>query len=206
MFGMGVRLAHPHLAPVEPGANHGARRLTPAAPSFVAVPRHGSDAAMTRAVLRIAVCLVWSVATWAAEPPRCPPTAAGEAHLRAPVGWTAAPIAAVHPFERIELFAGPMGEQAKDAPASLAPDDERRSGRRLTQVWRVGGETGGVVLVCRYRGTPASLTISLPAGVATCEQTLGWDAKRGVIDEPGAPPTMRCTTGRPAGASEPDAR
>ena len=131
------------------------------------------------------------MAAGAAEPPRCPATADGEAHLRAPAGWTAAPVEAVHPFERIELFAGQMGEQTKEAPASLAPDDERRSGRRLTQVWRVGSETGGVVLVCRYRGTPATLAISVPAGVATCEQTLAWDATHGVIAEPEPPPDRK---------------
>ena len=125
--------------------------------------------------------------------------------LRAPAGWTAGAVEAVHPFDRIELFAGQMGEQTKEAPALLAPDDERRSGRRLTQVWRVGNESGGVVLVCRYRGTPASLAISLP-DVATCEQALGWDAKRGAVDDPHAPPTMRCTTGRSAAAPEPGAR
>jgi hypothetical protein len=161
---------------------------------------------MSRTVVWAVACLAGAAAVGGAEPPRCPATARGEAHLRAPAGWTADPVAAAHPFERIELFAGQMGEQAKEAPASLAPDDERRSGRRLTQVWRVGGETGGVVLVCRYRGTPASLAISLPAGVATCEQTVAWDAKRGVVDDPAAPPTMRCTTGRPPGTLEPGAR
>jgi hypothetical protein len=160
---------------------------------------------MSRAFVHATVCLVLAVAAGAAEPPRCPATASGEARLRAPAGWTADAVEAEHPFERIEIFAGQMGEQTKQAPASLAPDDERRSGRRLTQVWRVGGESGGVVLVCRYRGTPATLAISLPAGIATCEQTLGWDPKRGVIDDPVAPPTMRCTTGRPSGASEPGA-
>jgi hypothetical protein len=161
---------------------------------------------MRRAFVHGALCLTVAVAVGAVEPPRCPATASGQAHLRAPDGWTAGAVEAVHPFERIELFAGQMGEQIKEAPASLAPGDERRSGRRLTQVWSVGGETGGVVLVCRYRGTPATLAISLPADIATCEQTLGWDPKRGVIDDPAAPPSMRCTAGRPAGASKPAAR
>jgi hypothetical protein len=161
---------------------------------------------MRRPSVHAALCLTLAVAAEAAEAPRCPATATGEARLRAEAGWTGSAVEAVHPFERIELFAGPMGEQTKEAPASLAPDDERRSGNRLTQIWRVGGETGGVVLVCRYRGTPATLAISLPAGVATCEQTIGWNAKRGVIDDPAAPPTMRCTTGRAPGAPEPDAR
>jgi hypothetical protein len=135
---------------------------------------------MTRGFVGAATWLAWTVVTvGAAEAPRCPPTAAGDARLRGPAGWTADAVASSHPFERIELFAGAMGEQTKEAPASLAPDDERRSRGRLTQVWRVGAETGGVVLVCRYRGTPAALAISLPAEVETCEQTLGWDAKRG---------------------------
>jgi hypothetical protein len=172
----------------------------------MAAARHGSDAAMRRALVHGALCLTVAVVAGATEPPKCPSTAAGEAHLRAPEGWTADAVDAAHPFERIELFAGRMGEQTKEAPASLAPDDERRSGRRLTQVWRVGGESGGVVLVCRYRGTPATLAISLPADVATCEQTLGWDPKHGVADDPAAPPTMRCTTGRPADTSKPAAR
>ena len=150
--------------------------------------------------------LGWAVVALAAEPPRCPPTAEGEARLRAPEGWTTAATPSAHAFERIELFAGAMGEQNKEAPASLAPDDERRAGRRLTQVWRLDGETGGVVLVCRYRGTPATLAISLPREVTACEQTIGWDPKRGVIDDPDAPPTMRCTTGRPSGTPKPDTR
>ena len=158
---------------------------------------------MRRPFVYCALCLTLAVAAGAAEPTRCPATASGEAHLRAPDGWTAAAVDAVHSFERIELFAGQMGEQTKEAPASLAPDDERRSGRQLTQVWRFGSETGGVVLVCRYRGTPATLAIRLPADVATCEQTIGWDPQRGMSDS-GA--NMRCTTGRPAGAAKPGAR
>ena len=57
-------------------------------------------------------------------------------------------------------------------------------GGRLTQVWRVGGETGGVVLVCRYRARPRRSRSASRPDVATCEQTIGWDAKRGVIDDP----------------------
>ena len=124
-----------------------------------------------------------------------PPTADGNARLRGPAGWTADAVESTHPFERIELFAGAMGEQNKEAPASLAPDEERHSRGRLTQVWRVGAENGGIVLVCRYRGTPAALAISLPAEVETCEQTLGWDAKRGVVA------TMRCAARRPGAES-----
>ena len=159
---------------------------------------HGTDGAMIRGLVGAATWLAWTVVTvGAAEAPRCPPTAAGDARLRGPAGWTADAVASSHPFERIELFAGAMGEQTKEAPASLAPDDERRSRGRLTQVWRVGAETGGVVLVCRYRGTPAALAISLPAEVETYEQTLGWDAKPGVVDDPHVPPTMQCTARRP---------
>jgi hypothetical protein len=141
--------------------------------------------------------LAAAVMAGAGEPPRCPPTAEGEARLRAPDGWATAAVQSSHPFERIELFAGAMGEQNKEAPASLAPDEERPSSGGLAQTWRVQADGGGVVLVCHYRGTPATLAISLPPDVGTCTQTIGW-AKRGMVDDPKVPPTMRCTTGRPA--------
>jgi hypothetical protein len=153
---------------------------------------------MRTAFLATTMWLAWAVMAGAAEPPQCPPAAEGEASVRAPDGWTTAAVRSSHSFERIELFAGAMGEQNKEAPASLAPDEERPSHGGLTQVCRVDDVAGGVVLVCHYRGTPATLAISLPPDVGTCTQTIGWSPKRGVVDDPKVPPTMRCTTGRPA--------
>ena len=80
---------------------------------------------MSRSVVGVVAWLAGAVVAGAAEPPRCPAAADGEAHLRAPAGWTAAPVEAVHPFERIEIFAGHMGEQTKGPrPRSLRPTSD----------------------------------------------------------------------------------
>ncbi len=147
---------------------------------------------MTRARLALAMLLGVPAVGTAAEL-RCPATLTVEEKPDAPSAWTADPARVEHPFERIEVLTGAPGEERKEFPASLVPDDEKRSGRKLTQTWRLATyRRDGVVLVCRYRGTSAALASAVPADVAACEQTVGWDAKKGVTDVPGSPPTMIC--------------
>lgn len=121
----------------------------------------------------------------ATVPIRCPDTLTVSHRPEAPSGWTADPATAQHPFERISIFNGRMGEQHKEAPVELAPDEEVRKDD-VRQTWQLGSNGDeDILLVCRYAATRAAVALHLPPSVRTCEQTL---PKGG--DEP--PPTMVC--------------
>jgi hypothetical protein len=106
-----------------------------------------------------------------------------------PAGWLADTARTEHPFERISIFEGAMGEQHKPAPVELAPDAERREGRAVRQTWKLERDAQ-VLLVCRYRATRATLAVELSRTVRGCEQTLALD-KGGRVDAAG-PSTMMC--------------
>src|ERR1700674_3345204 len=71
----------------------------------------------------------------AALPVLCPATiTVNEAAAPVP-GWTVAASKTQHAFERISVYNGKSGGQEYD----LAPDDEKRQGNRITQVWILKG-------------------------------------------------------------------
>lgn len=85
-------------------------------------------------------------------------------------------------LDGLRLFDGLPGEEAKAAPAELAPDRTKERGRsRLTAVWQLSGN-GELLVVCTYRGSethyrasprpiPQSCTMERSAGhaIAYCE-------------------------------------
>jgi hypothetical protein len=122
-------------------------------------------------------------------PVRCPPSLLVRDQPEAPTGWVGDAGSAEHRFERASLFEGAMGEQRKPAPVDLAPDSDTREGATAKQLWKLDAYEG-VLLVCRYQGTRATLALQVPDSIQTCEQVLPLDASGhvdGVKD-----PAMSC--------------
>jgi hypothetical protein len=79
-------------------------------------------------------------------------------------GWEKAGVKGPAAFERISVFDGLPAEMA-----DLAPTGEQTTGTRVTQTWDLTSSVKSrVYLVCRYRGTPATLTRILPATMRQC--------------------------------------
>jgi hypothetical protein len=95
-------------------------------------------------------------------------------------GWTVTPSKTQHAFERISVYNGKSGGQEYD----LAPDDEKRQGNRITQVWMLKGyRTMNLFLRCRYRDTSSVLTMDLQPRLETCVQRFNADNKGRVAGE-----------------------
>ncbi|MEO7652584.1 MAG: STY0301 family protein [Bryobacteraceae bacterium] len=60
----------------------------------------------------------------------------------------------------------------------LAPDGESKSGKRITQTWKVKDYRDmKVFLRCNYQGTKKALVRDVPEGITTCSQTFELNAK-----------------------------
>ncbi len=110
-----------------------------------------------------------------------------------PRGWTADGAVVDHEFERISVLNGKSGEQRKPAPADLAPDAEHTHAGVITQRWNLSDyRDPGLLLVCRYAGTQATLSFELPDELTTCEQTFRLDAKSHMVVQKDPAPSMLC--------------
>ena len=78
---------------------------------------------------------------------RCPAELPSQDSRFEQVGSTPARPA---PLEGMRLFDGTPGEEAKAAPAELAPDDEAEAGGSLNVAWRLSGSEN-LLMVCDYR-------------------------------------------------------
>lgn len=143
-------------------------------------------------VIALLIASARTVDAGTVTPLRCPERLTVEGRVEAPKRWVADSGFSAHGFERISVISGEIGEQRKPAPADLAPDQERVHGDLVTQAWRLADyHDGGLVLVCRYAGTRATLSIALPKELTLCEQTFRRDAKTRLI-APDPAPTMMC--------------
>jgi hypothetical protein len=81
-------------------------------------------------------------------------------------------------FQRISVYNGKPGGQEYD----LAPDDESKSGKRITQLWKVQDyRSMPVFLRCRYHGTEKALVRDVPTGIDKCRQTIELTAKGDIV-------------------------
>ncbi|PWC87758.1 hypothetical protein TSH100_09355 [Azospirillum sp. TSH100] len=126
--------------------------------------------------------------------PQCPPTITVTAQPEAPGGW--APYAGrdSHGFVGITLIEGDRATQMASASRStLAPDNEAKHARKLVQVWEFdAAQRGKLFVLCRYRGTEATLAADLPRQTRRCTLTLETDIRGAVLDEPKTPPQLDC--------------
>ena len=93
--------------------------------------------------------IAWATSPLAAAELRCPPRMPGLHEGFEQVG----PVPTAHwLLQAMRLFDGPPGEELKQAPADLAPDQtvERRGG--YTNTWRFTG-SGDLLMVCTYNGS-----------------------------------------------------
>lgn len=130
----------------------------------------------------------------AAGGPQCPPTITVTAQPDAPAGWAPYPGRDSHRFIGITLIEGDRAQQMASASrTTLAPDREMQHGRRLTQVWEFDASQRGTLFVlCRYRGTEATLAADLPRETRRCTLTLETDIRGAVLDEPKTAPLFDC--------------
>jgi hypothetical protein len=123
----------------------------------------------------------------------CPKSLLITEQAEPPSDWIADPGQVERPFHRISLFNGPVGEQHKSAPMELAPDDETRRGKIVTQTWRLEAyRDRHILLICRYLNTPVTLVREISEPLTTCEQSFEWVRKTGIVVDPKTPPTMVC--------------
>lgn len=78
------------------------------------------------------------------------------------------PPEASQPLAGGRLFDGPPGEERRDAPAELAPDEVTTKGSESRSLWDVSSYPEGLLLVCRYANTTTYLRGRIPAGHARC--------------------------------------
>ncbi len=83
-----------------------------------------------------------------------------------------------HEFLRINIYNGKPGGEEYD----LAPDDEHKSGRKITQVWNVKDYRSMPVFVrCRYRGTDAVKDVTVPTEYRKCTFTFEMDKNNEIV-------------------------
>ena len=85
-----------------------------------------------------------------------------------------------HKYERISVFNGRSGGAEYD----LAPDDEKKTGSRMTQMWFLSEYRSMPLFVrCRYTGTVSVVDLDLAAALKTCTQQFNID-RNGKISGP----------------------
>ncbi len=141
-----------------------------------------------------ALSLSAAPAARAATELRCPSTLMVQAQPDAPSGWSPYPGKDSHPLVGVTIIEGDRAAQmASAARVTLAPDREVRRGRSLIQVWEFpGARKDTIFLLCRYRGTEATLAADLPRGTRRCTVTLELDARGEWIPEPKGPIQNEC--------------
>jgi hypothetical protein len=88
---------------------------------------------------------------------------------------------ATHEFERINIYNGKPGGEEYD----LAPDDETKAGRKVTQAWILKDYRSMSIFVrCRYRGTDAVTTVDVPPEYQKCTFTFEMDQKNNITGKP----------------------
>jgi hypothetical protein len=75
-------------------------------------------------------------------------------------------------LDRLRLFDGPPGEEAKPAPAELAPDRTAQRGGSIGTTWRFAGDES-LLMVCAYRGTAAYYRATLNPLPRSCTMQRG---------------------------------
>lgn len=125
--------------------------------------------------------------------PQCPTTLTVTAQPEAPGGWAPYPGRDRHDFDGLTFIEGDRATQmATTLRATLAPDETRHA-RRLVQLWEFDAEERGkIFLLCRYRGTDATLAVDLPPRIRRCTLTWETDIKGDVLDDPKKPPQLDC--------------
>ena len=77
-------------------------------------------------------------------------------------------------YQRISVLNGKSGAQEYD----LAPDDEKKAGTRVTQLWNLKDYRDmPLFLRCHYEGTEKVSEQPLPAPLKSCTQHFNIDAK-----------------------------
>jgi hypothetical protein len=116
----------------------------------------------------------------AALPVVCPATITVNESVAPVLGWMVTASKTQHAFERISVYNGKSGGEEYD----LAPDNEKRQGNRIAQVWMLKGyRTMNIFLRCRYRDTSAVLTMDLPPRLETCALRFTADTQGRVAGE-----------------------
>jgi hypothetical protein len=80
-------------------------------------------------------------------------------------GWKSTASPTDRAFERVSVYNGVAGGQEYE----LAPDDEKKTGGKIQQSWKVKEYRNmNVFLRCRYHGTSAVLVRDVPPNLETC--------------------------------------
>lgn len=81
-------------------------------------------------------------------------------------------------FERISVY-----NRDKDGREyELAPDLESKSGRKITQTWKVSDYRDMAVFVrCRYRQTDHTVSFDLPGNISRCTLTFELDKNQNFV-------------------------
>jgi hypothetical protein len=101
----------------------------------------------------------------------CPPTYSKPPDSASSLVGTVKEGAKLH---AVQVISGRPGEEAKEAPATLAPDSEVRRGKEIVQTWPLSPDEieEGVILVCYYAGSKGYLRFQLKPGMAECTARL----------------------------------
>jgi hypothetical protein len=112
----------------------------------------------------------------------CPATLSVAASAQVPAGWEAVPSAQPQAFNGIGLFSGHPREMA-----SLVPDTQGRSGKKLVSTWSLPGGSDRYWLACGYTQTTLQVAQRLPVGLSRCTAT-----HTGPATSLQASPELRC--------------
>ena len=89
-------------------------------------------------------------------------------------GWKAEAGKSEHAFQRISVYNGKAGGEEYD----LAPDDEKNSGGKIVQTWKLSNyRSMNLFMRCRYHDTAAVLFMDLPANLTACTFSFTLDKK-----------------------------
>ena len=139
-------------------------------------------------VVVAAICLCTAVHA-EAEPLICPPSVTVAESSDPVADWTVSAPHRKHRFAGFSVVNSEIGNEE----ATLAPDEEHKKGKHLTQLWRLSDYRDRPLhLLCHYIHTDVTLSAMLPAEIKTCESTFPFDEKIGTIDDPDDPPKMSC--------------
>ncbi|MBI1790943.1 MAG: hypothetical protein HYR60_25725 [Acidobacteria bacterium] len=88
------------------------------------------------------------------------------------------------PLLYVTFYNGKQGGQEYE----LAPDDEIRKGKKVTQIWSLKSYKDMPLFVrCRYAGTQATTAVEVPEAITLCNFRFELDPKGEVLK-----PTLEC--------------
>ena len=132
------------------------------------------------AVVPLALCL--SLPARAESAVSCPEDIAVTERAEAPIGMLTAPVTRRHALIGANVVNDRPTALRPETPADLVPDGEEVRGKTLVQTWELTEHRADPIYVrCAYADTAVTLVVVPAKDATTCEQRLGWDAKRRMV-------------------------